>query len=194
MEGLYQDRYNINSTRLSGWDYSLSAYYFVTICTHNRVEYFGDVLIDNDGVASVALSDVGKIARNCWLDISNHFFNIMLDEWVIMPNHMHGIIQIDKIKFGGFGRDEAMPRLYTGKHPQMSKISPQPQSLPVIIGSFKSAVSYKCHKQNLDFHWQPRFYDRIIRTEQSLYKIRQYIKNNPSMWRRDRNNLESLIM
>jgi len=81
-----------------------------------------------------------------------------------------------------------------GKYPQMSKISPKPQSLPVIIGSFKSATSYKCHKQNLDFAWQSRYYDRIIRDERALNAVRYYIQTNPDKWHRDRNNLENILM
>ena len=196
MSDLFKDKYRIESTRLPGWDYASSGFYFVTICTHERAHYFGDVLIDNNGMTSVALSNIGKIARDCWLDISNHFPNASLDEWVVMPNHVHGIIVIGDNDVNTFCRDEAMPRLYkyTGPYPQMSKISPQPQSLSVIVGSFKSATSYKCHKQNLNFAWQSRFYDHIIRNEISLNKIRRYIRNNPQMWYRDRNNPEGLLM
>src|SRR3989338_3115843 len=96
MSDLFKDKYRIESTRLPGWDYASSGFYFVTICTHERAHYFGDVLIDNNGMTSVALSNIGKIARDCWLDISNHFPNASLDEWVVMPNHVHGIIVINQ--------------------------------------------------------------------------------------------------
>ncbi len=197
MSDLFKDKYRIQSARLSNWDYSSSAWYFVTICTHDRIHYFGDALRDDGGEWSIALSNVGKIARDCWLDIPNHFSNTILGEWIIMPNHVHGIIVIQNARTPG--RDEALPRLYkkyTGKYPQMSKISPKPKSLPVIIGSFKSIVTKTTHRlhPDYDFHWQSRFYDHIIRNEISLNKIRRYIHNNPYLWHQDRNNPEGLLI
>jgi len=111
-----------------------------------------------------------------------------------MPNHIHGIVEIRDgmyIRADIDGRDEALPRLYAGEYPQMSKISPKPGSLSVIIGSFKSIVSKMANKKfPSNFQWQPRFYDHIIRDEKSLQKIREYIQTNPQMWERDRNNIE----
>jgi len=210
VEGLFRNKYRIPSARLSNWDYSSCAYYFITICAKNREEYFGEVLRDDDDAASVALSDVGKIARDCWLDIPNHFPNASLDEWVIMPNHAHGIVVIGENDARGLshGRDVACnvstnPRA-TGidiKHASsderkqwMSHISPAPSSLAAIIRSFKSAVTKQCREFGYDVEWQSRFYDRIIRNELVLYKIRVYIKNNPKMWYRDRNNTEGLLI
>jgi len=119
MEGLYQNpplrwagKYRVKSARLEGWDYGADAYYFITICTHECAHYFGNVMVDDGGAASVALSNVGNIARDCWLDIPNHFSNASLDEWVIMPNHVHGIVVIGGNDVKTFCRDEALPRLY----------------------------------------------------------------------------------
>jgi len=94
MEELFKSKYRIPSARLSGWDYSLSAYYFITICTLNRVCNLGDVLRDDGGVASVALSDIGKIVRYGLLNIPAIYANVRLDTWVIMPNHLHVILEI----------------------------------------------------------------------------------------------------
>lgn len=190
MEGLYHDRYNIEPTRLRGWDYSSSGFYFVTICTHNRIEYFGDVLIDNDGIASVALSDVGKIARDELLKTVQIRRNVELDEWIIMPNHIHVIFVINNY----FDNVETCGRmsLQGNKTNQFSK--PISGSLSMIVGNFKAMVTKRCRENNFDFAWQRLFYDHIIRHETALNKIRAYIKYNPRMWRRDRNNLEFLIM
>jgi REP element-mobilizing transposase RayT len=111
-----------------------------------------------------------------------------------MPNHVHGIVIIRNNNDGnGCGRrDVAMQRLYRydGKHPAMSKISPESKSLSVIIRSFKSIVSKTVNQKfpNIQFQWQSRFYDHIIRNEKSLKAIRIYIKTNSSNWKQDRNN------
>lgn len=91
----FVDRYRIESTRLPGWNYGDDGHYFVTICTKDRVEYFGDVLMDNAGEWSVALTDVGKIVRDELLQTPKIRPNVKLDEWVIMPNHVHAIIVIE---------------------------------------------------------------------------------------------------
>jgi len=192
MEGLFKNKYKIPSTRLSDWDYSSCAYYFITLCTHERAHYFGDVLMDDGGKYSMALSDIGKIARDCWLDIPNHFFNTSLDEWVIMPNHMHGIIVINNdIKSNIVETCHGMS-LQGERYNQFSK--PIPGSLSMIVNHFKGSTKRECNRRNLDFHWQTRFYDHIIRTEKSLYKIRRYIINNPLMWHCDRNNPDGLLI
>ena len=198
MEELYQNKYRVKSTRLPGWDYISSGFYFVTICTKKRICNLGEVLMDNNHEYFAALSEIGKIARDCWLDIPNHFPNASLDEWVIMPNHMHGIVVIGANDANVHGRD-AINRVstggnkrvggITGKHNPMLRVT-----LGTMIRWFKGRTSFECHKRNFDFHWQSRFYDQIIRNELVLHKIRAYIKNNPKMWYRDRNNTEGMFM
>ncbi|MBU0577734.1 hypothetical protein KJ742_01010, partial [Patescibacteria group bacterium] len=87
---LFKNKYRIKSTRLSYWDYSSDGWYFVTICTKNKEEYFGQVRNYIMG-----LSDVGCLAAKFWQDIPNHFPFVRLDQWVVMPNHVHGIVVID---------------------------------------------------------------------------------------------------
>lgn len=87
---LYQNKYRIESTRYKGWDYSMEGSYFITICTQNRDNLFGSV---KNG--RMILNQFGNIAGQCWLDLPNHYQNIRLDVFVIMPNHVHGIIVID---------------------------------------------------------------------------------------------------
>ena len=201
---------------MQGYDYTSEGYYFVTICTKDRVCYFGNV-IDQE----MYLSEIGKIAEAEWLKTETIRKNVKLDEFVVMPNHVHGIVCIGDNGFrnapqvwlcdsgigmvGTLGRDVATQRLYDGvqrhalrrpdgtyhivRNPKMSQISPKPHSLSTIIRAYKSAVTRCCNKNNHEFQWQSRFYDRIIRDEDELNRIRIYIKNNPMMWNRDWNNL-----
>jgi REP element-mobilizing transposase RayT len=188
-EDLFKNKYRIKSTRLPSWDYSSAGCYFVTICAKDRRTYFGDVDIK---AGEVKLNNLGEIADECWRTITEHFPFVCLGIHCIMPNHVHGIIKIC--------RDEALPRLYrdrdySGDHPKMSKISPKKGSLPVIVGSFKSAASKRIHKfYNFDFAWQPRYYDQIIWDDRSMQNIYEYIKNNPYNWVQDRNNPAGLLM
>lgn len=191
MEGgsnLFKNKFRIESARREGWDYSQSGHYFITICTKNKNKFFGDII-----GGKMELSEIGKIAVKYWLEIPKHFSFIVLDEFVVMPNHVHGIITID---YGDDGRDEALPRLYMGKYPQMSKISPKSKSLPVIIGSFKSVVTKTINQKypKNNFAWQERFYDHVIRNERELNNVKNYILNNPGKWHLDRNNSENLFI
>jgi REP element-mobilizing transposase RayT len=199
MPDLYKNKFRVKSARWNGYNYSQAGCYFVTICAKNRDMFFGDVIDDK-----MVLSGAGEVARDFWLEILKHFNNTILDEFIVMPNHVHGIIVIKSENHGRdeavprlrLGKDEAVPRLYAGEYPQMSKISPKPKSLSVMIGSFKSVTTKTIRKkfpQN-NFAWQERFYDRVIRNEFELNNVQNYILNNPSKWNRDRNNLENLFM
>jgi len=179
--GLYQNKYRIESIRLTNWDYSNPGKYFVTICTKNRKCLFGKI---NDG--KMLFNDIGSIANKFWAEIPVHFPNVELDEFVIMPNHVHGIVVILHSR-----RDVAC-NVSTPIAPNtqinnfMSSISPKKQSLSTIIRSFKSAVTNWCTLNNYkDFKWQERFYDEIIRNEISLIRIREYIRKNPLNWNND---------
>lgn len=192
----YKNTFRIESARLHYWDYSNPGMYFVTICTQNFVEWFG--VVNNE---KMDLNKMGEIADSCWTKIPNHFPNVELDEYIIMPNHIHGIIGINDIsrdadhnesnyemKSRTNSRRDVACNVSTSN--RMSKISPKPNSLSTIIRSFKSAVTKlirKCHNPN--FAWQPRFYDHVIRNENSLEKIQNYILLNPKNWDSDKNNL-----
>ena len=97
---LFRNKYRIPSTRLQTWDYGWNAAYFVTICTHNRKHYFGEITkpANNQNDKKMNLSDIGILAKHFWSEIPDHFPFVILDEFVIMPDHMHGIIIIDKKK------------------------------------------------------------------------------------------------
>jgi len=173
---LFRNKYRIETTRLRDWDYAAAAWYFVTICTENKRCYFGKVLD-----AQMDLSLLGKYADGYWQEIPSHHKNVTLDEFIVMPNHVHGIIVID-----GPG---CMPPL-RGKGERrpfqpLPAVSPKGSSLAAIVRSYKSAVTTWAHAQGFKFEWHPRFYDRIIRGKNSLENIRQYIRDNPINWEKD---------
>jgi putative transposase len=187
---LFQNRYRIESTRLPGWDYSDDGKYFITICTKDREFYFGEI-----AGGKMHYSDIGKIANQYWVEIPDHFPFITLDEFVVMPNHIHGILIINKnntvvdtlhCSVSTTNRRSRTPIGET-PNPIMSAISPKRGSLGSVIRSFKSACTTTINEQYPEsrFRWLPRFHDSIIRDDQSLQRIRQYIKNNPSNWKDD---------
>jgi len=177
---LFKDKFRVESSRLKGWDYSAIGYYFVTICTRGRECFLGDV-IDGD----VRLSPAGEIVAEEWQKTELLRCNVNLDEWVIMPNHLHGIIVINSetphrgVSTIGCGRDVPVARLLKG-------------SLGAIVGQFKSVCTKRIWAIGHDFAWQPRFHDEIIRDEKSLDVIREYIRNNPLKWDLDENNPHNL--
>ena len=173
---LFHNKYRIPSTRRIGWDYTWEGFYFVTICTKDKEHYFGEI---NNG--RMVLSAMGQIVRQEWRQTDRSRTNVTLDAFVIMPNHVHGIVVIKNN--GVTGRDGARP-VSTGAKPL-----PHPGSLSAIVGSFKSSCTKIIHHQFLDepFAWQSRFYDHIIRSADELERVRLYIQHNPEMWDRDRN-------
>jgi REP element-mobilizing transposase RayT len=177
---LYKNRYRIKSTRLSVWDYSSNGYYFVTICTKNRESYFGEI-IETQNLASLQMTKIGKIAENYWLEIPNHFPFVVLDKFVIMPNHIHGILAIDH-------PDVETQHVETQNLASLRKqntFGPQSKNLASIIRGFKIGIKKYASMNNIAFAWQSRFYEHIIRTDKDLNRIRQYIIDNPGNWKTD---------
>lgn len=97
MPDRFRDKYRIPSARLQCWDYGSNVAYFITICTAHRERYFGEIIagLDNEQ-PTMLLSEIGEIAQQCWQEIPNHFPFVILDEYVVMPNHVHGIIIVNK--------------------------------------------------------------------------------------------------
>jgi REP element-mobilizing transposase RayT len=184
MTAKFKGKYRIESTRLTGWDYSSPGYYFVTICTQQLQPFFGEVV---GGV--IHLSSVGEIAQKFWEEIPKHNQHTQLGESVIMPNHVHGIIIIQDQS-----DNQVVETLHaTSLQNRMSEIAPKVGSLSTIIRSYKSAVTRSARKCGYsNFAWQSRFYDHIIRDEKSLQEIREYIRNNPLQWELDRENPQNM--
>lgn len=191
---LFQEKYRTDSTRLKNWDYSQDGFYFITICTQDREEIFGKIR-----AGKIILNEIGKVVAAEWRRTGEIRANIELDEFVIMPNHLHGIVEIsnrDNGKTKNFCKDVVtsrdVARNVSTQINKFSKISPKPGSLSTVVRSFKSAAT-KCIRQihpAMDRVWQSRFYDRIIHGEDELNLVRDYIRKNPVNWDIDEENLK----
>ena len=192
-----------HSIRLKGYDYTQQGAYFVTICTHQRNCLFGEIV---DG--EMKLNTNGEIARGSWLSIPRHFQNVELDEFVIMPNHLHGIILIvnnAEVEFSevegealailndqnqqNLSRQCFAPTVNTGETIKIN--GTKPQSLAAIIQNYKSVSTRQINRINKaqgSVIWQRNYYEHIIRDEEALNNIRQYIFNNPINWVEDKEN------
>ncbi len=149
------------SIRLNGYDYSTSGGYFITICMHDREHLFGDIVNE-----IMELNIFGDIARSHWQQLSQHHPNIIMDEFIVMPNHLHGIILLDAL-------------------------IENTKSISEIIRGFKTFSAKAINKERGLRGapvWQRNYYDRIIRNELELDRVRQYIINNPHNWDVDKNN------
>lgn len=198
MSEKFQNKYRIASIRLQNWDYRWNASYFVTICTHQRQHFFGKVIN-----GKMHLSQIGLIADILWYEIKNRSKNVILDEFVVMPNHIHGIITIcdyDENDTNGTNGTNVETRRALSLHasPTFSS-SPDSQtigqkrfqnqgknSLSSIVGSYKSSVTKHAHRLGFEFAWQSRFYENIVRDEKAFEYIAAYINNNPAKWSEDR--------
>ena len=185
------------SPRAQWHDYN-GAEYFVTICTKNRLHYFGEVV---DG--TMQLTDVGKYASQCIMKISEIHPNAEMPLFVIMPNHIHMVIILD----GGAGMSSPVgppPNVglpyydsptndkptndnptSNGKNPEMQRRANRCGRLSHIIGQFKSAVTRFARENQIPFSWQPRYYDRIVRNRGEMNRIALYIEQNPMKWETD---------
>ena len=175
---LFRQQYRVESTRLPDWDYAGAGWYFVTICTAARRCFFGDIA---DG--EVRLSVVGDIVAEEWQKTERIRPNVQLDYWIIMPNHIHGILVIEDCKTQTMNIETPRRGVST------STVRWKPNSLGSIIGQFKSVCTKRIWRVGFrDFAWQPRFYDHVIRNEQSLQNLRKYIRDNPMKWALDEDN------
>ena len=165
----YKNTYRIETTRAQWWNYGADAMYFITICTRGREHFFGEIV-----EGEMKLSPVGVIADVLWHEIPHHARFVRLGEFIVMPNHIHGILVIDK---KGNALDECgEERCY--QHQGKATISS-------VVGGYKSSVTRHANRLGYAFAWQPRFYDHIIRDNQSLQRISDYIANNPFCWADD---------
>jgi REP element-mobilizing transposase RayT len=168
--------------RLKNFDYSTSGYYYVTICTKNRECWFGEIINKK-----MILNKIGNIVNKCWREIPQHYRNVSLDEFIIMPNHIHGIVVIKRL-------NNNQSTVGTGHCPvpTINKQNNHYGLLSKIINGFKNMSTKTIRKQMCSFQYQRSFYDNIIRNEQSLNEIRKYIQENPINWDNDRNNLNKM--
>ena len=174
------DIHHRRSIRLKEYDYSQDGHYFVTICVQNHVEYFG--VVEN---GEMILNQFGKIVEKCWNELPDHYGNCELDEYVIMPNHFHGILIIN-----GCSNVGAIHEL-----PLHGKNCRRKMLIPLIVGQFKMRSSKLINQirgtpgKQL---WQRNYYERVIRDEKELFNTKRYIRNNPLEWYLDQKIVNNL--
>jgi REP element-mobilizing transposase RayT len=200
----FKNKYRIPSARAQWWDYGWNGAYFITICTQNRKHFFGEI---NGG--KMVLSNTGVIADILWHEIPKHAPFAELGDFVVMPNHIHGILILDKPNGDG-------PNVQTGdalslqppiQTPERSREQPAEQNplkttigqnrfqnigkntVSSIIGSYKSAVTKHANRLGLKNGWQSRFHDHIIRNDAEYQRISDYIVSNPENWSDDKFSL-----
>jgi putative transposase len=170
---MLRDRKKMRMTR---FDYSSEAFYFVTSCVKDRYHHFGEVVNQQ-----MILNEYGKIAHNQWTWLYNQYSYIKSHAFVVMPNHIHGVIEI--IHPEGNGRDRSQSGDSQSGDSQSTKI----KSLSELMGVNKTTSSKQIHLAGLkSFLWQKSFYDNIIRDEQAFINIVNYIENNPKNWKEDK--------
>ncbi len=160
-----------NSYRLEGYDYSTPGWYFVTICVKDMDCDLGEVI-----EGKIVLNEVGRVVKDCFCNIPNYYENVVLDEWVIMPNHLHGIIII-KPGRGTVGAAYHAVLPATNKYSHYGLLSK-------IVKSFKVVTHREIRKSLNDFAWQRSYYDHVINLNngRELENIREYIIDNPKRW------------
>ena len=176
------DIHHRRSIRLKEYDYSRPGGYYVTIVTQNRVCLFGDVV-----AGKMALNDWGRIVQRCWLEIPQHYPSVSLDEFIIMPNHTHGIIMIND----GNQHIVGVQNFESQRNRYQHII---PRSLGSIMRGFKIGVT-KWFRENTEVYnvWQRNYWEHVIRNDYDLNQIREYIINNPLKWELDDENPQRSI-
>lgn len=168
------------SLRLQSVNYAAAGAYFVTICTHQRAEIFAQIEAD-----TVKLSSTGNVVESVWKEIPAHHASVELDEFVVMPNHIHGIIVIHQSPVGA--------QFIAPKSKSGTIDSGHATTLGAIVRAFKARCTHAIHQdQSAEMTiWQRNYYEHIIRNEKELMSIREYISNNPLQWDLDANNLHA---
>ncbi len=201
----FQNKYRVESHRKPNWDYSSEAYYFITICCQHQKHYLGK--IENH---KMILSDYGKIVEKEWHESFALRCELFLDEFIIMPNHLHAIIIFDPVQTHGrasktddeketHGRASLHHDDFAQTHGRASlPFTRKPKSISSFIAGFKSGTTNKIDdfidemelpikkfNRNNKF-WHPNYHDHIIRNEGAYLNIKNYIINNPAKWEEDK--------
>lgn len=195
MDLLFNNKYRIPSARMENWDYASDAAYFITICTAQKEHFFGKIKDKK-----MYLSNIGVLADVFWYEIKNHAKNIQLDAFVVMPNHIHGILILEnnhQYLLANNPSVETGHALSSDNH--LSEINNEKltigqqrfrnqgkNTISSIIGSYKSVVTRHAHRLGYDFAWQERFHDNIIRSDEEYINIVKYIASNVANWEDDR--------
>ena len=197
----FRNKYRVPSARLQNWDYGSNGAYFITICTKKMQHFFGEV-VDK----KMNLNSVGVLAEEYWIEILKQFPYVELDNFQIMPNHMHGILIIDKsivtaaavetrfIASNLNDSDSSETRLIASVPPEKDGIGGfAGENNPMLVDNisriirwYKGRCTFEMRKKNPNFVWHPRFHDHIIRNSESFERIQNYIEENPARWEEDK--------
>jgi len=185
---------NRQSIRLEGYDYSQAGAYFITICTQNRLHLFGRIV---DG--EMVLNGAGNMVFDQWMGLSQRFHAIELHEFIVMPNHIHGIIEITDTTHVGVGlvptlNGETAERAIN--HRATTRVAPTITTIGDIVGAYKSLTTnayidgvkqsgWQRYNKKI---WQRNYWEHIVRDEQEYHRIAQYIIANPLKWEMDKLN------
>jgi putative transposase len=191
----FRNKYRIPSARLQNWDYGANGAYFITICTKEMKHFFGTITDDE-----MHLNAEGELAEKYWMEIPDHFPYIELGNFQIMPNHMHGILIINKLHSDIVA---AVQTRFIASPTEL--IEKETRLIASVQGGFagdmnpmlndnisrasrwyKGRCSFEIHKINSKFEWHVRFHDHIIRNAEEFERIQNYIAENPSKWKEDK--------
>ncbi len=193
--GYDRDKHHRRSIRLQGYDYTQAGAYFVTIVTYGRELLFDDPVLR-------------RVAETMWQRIPRHFPHVELDEWVVMPNHIHGIVVITDVgathstgvasatESGSGDVEPDSAKRVSGNASPLPPTGPPSGSLGAIVGNFKSVTARRINRIRKTPGvpvWQRNYYERVIRNERELSAIRQYIRDNPARWAEDQENPNRIV-
>jgi putative transposase len=177
-------RYHRHSIKMKEYDYSRAGYYFSTICTANREQVLGKISGNR-----MILSDIGLIVKDHWQGISSRFAYIVLVDYVIMPDHIHGIIMLQEheTKKGLINQTPTKNSWILSENPKLT--------LGKIIRFFKAKTSKVLHERgHINFRWQRNYYEHMVRNDFELGKIREYIRSNVTQWPNDNGDFEDIVL
>ena len=195
----FQNKYRIQSARAQWWDYANAGAYFITICTANRVHYFGEI-VNTQFIAS----QLGQTAEQYWHAIPAQFQFIELGAFVVMPNHIHGILIINDVlndneNANANANANVETRLIASLQTEQTKQPKQKtggfagvknpmlnNNISRVVRWYKGVCTFEIRKIHADFQWQSRFHDHIIRNDNEYQRIVNYINTNPKNWKEDK--------
>lgn len=176
------DIHHRRSIRYRGYDYRQPGAYFVTLCTYHKAPLFGKIVED-----IMQLSPFGDIAHVKWQDMPTHHTGLQCPVWVVMPNHLHGILVIENDHYAEEAEDEALARKTADANAPSLRNAPA-GSLGAIVGNYKSITTREVNQLRGtpgDRVWQSNYYERIIRDDIEYNRIASYIQTNPARWEKD---------
>lgn len=193
------ERQHRRSIRLKGYDYSKPGYYFVTLCTKDRECLLGEI-----SDSRIHLNEMGNTVDCIWREIPSCFPNVVIDQCMIMPNHFHGIIRIlgenqNKDAAKGRGLMNQTPTLQRSSDgdsnsDQWIMMKDPALTLGKIIRFLKARSTQAIRKNmGISFYWQRNYFEHIVRDKSELFRIREYIRENPANWSMDEDNPLNVI-